>query len=460
MGPDTSVILLEFNELTPSLMHRFIGEGKLPNFARLYREAKIYTTDAGEEGLKLNPWIQWVTVHSGLPFSEHGVFYLSDGHKLKQKCIWDILSDTKLRVWVCGSMNVRYDLPLNGAILPDPWAEGAVPYPGELLPYFKFIQQNVQEHTNDRLRPSRADYLRFLGFMTTHGMSFSTARSITQQLIRERTGNYYWKRTVILDKLQWNLFRWYYCRLKPHFSTFFLNSTAHLQHKYWREMQPERFKIKPTAEEEAEYEAAILFGYQEMDKLVGKFLRLAGANTTVILSTALSQQPCLIYEDDGGKCFYRPWKFEDLLAFAGVTRPHTVSPVMSEEFHLRFENEQDAREAEQRLRAVQVAGRPALLVDRNGASIYSGCTIHTQLPYGSALSIADCDRSSPFFKIFYQAVGIKSGIHHPDGLLWIRNPDRKHFLHKEKVSLCSVAPTILDIFGVPRPDYMNGESLA
>lgn len=296
--------------------------------------------------------------------------------------------------------------------------------------------------------------------MVRHGMSVSTVCSIAQQLMRERGGKHRWKRTVILDKLQWDLFCWYYRELKPHFSTFFLNSTAHLQHKYWRNMEPERFKIKPTAEDQAEHETAILFGYQEMDKLVGCFLELAGDNTTVILCTALSQQPCLIYEHDDGKCFYRPRSFEDFLAFAGVSARHTVSPVMSEEFRLNFQNEPDAREAEQRLQALRVDGRSAMLVERKQAAIFSGCTIYKQLSRDAVLSIADSDRSSPFFDIFYRSESTKSGMHHPDGLLWIRNPDRQHFVCKEKVSLCSVAPTILDIFGVPRPDFMRGKALA
>jgi len=33
---NSSVILLEFNELTPTLVHRFMSAGKLPNFKRFY----------------------------------------------------------------------------------------------------------------------------------------------------------------------------------------------------------------------------------------------------------------------------------------------------------------------------------------------------------------------------------------------------------------------------------------
>lgn len=61
MESDKSVILLEFNELYPSLMESFIKEGKLPNFQRLYEQSEVYTTDAEEQPPFLEPWIQYRT---------------------------------------------------------------------------------------------------------------------------------------------------------------------------------------------------------------------------------------------------------------------------------------------------------------------------------------------------------------------------------------------------------------
>ena len=118
------VILLEFNELTPELMDRFMASGHLPNFRRFHDESHVYRTDAEEEGENLNPWVQWVTAHCGLSASEHGITRLSDGHRLGTKAVWDILSEAGYRVWVCGSMNARYDQPLDGMLLPDPWSTG------------------------------------------------------------------------------------------------------------------------------------------------------------------------------------------------------------------------------------------------------------------------------------------------------------------------------------------------
>ena len=47
-------------------MDQFIAEGKLPHFARLKAESQVYITDAEEIAPNLEPWIQWVTVETGL----------------------------------------------------------------------------------------------------------------------------------------------------------------------------------------------------------------------------------------------------------------------------------------------------------------------------------------------------------------------------------------------------------
>jgi hypothetical protein len=215
--------------------------------------------------------------------------------------------------------------------------------------------------------------------MVSHGLSTPTIRAIVQQLIRERRGKSRWKRAVLLDKLQWDVFRHYYEKLRPALATYFLNSTAHLQHMYWRNMDPEAFRIQPTAAEQAEYGNAILYGYQEMDDILGRFLQLADERTTLVLCTALSQQPCLIHEDKG-------------------------------------------------------------------------------VPGASVLTSASA-RSAPFFDLFYQAEGVKSGMHNGDGVLWIRSPARTHHVAEGKVPLRSVAPTILTMLGLAPPSVMRADLL-
>ena len=455
MSTDTRMIVLEFNELTPSLMQRFMSEGKLPHFSRLYHDADIYTTTAEERPPHLDPWIQWVTVHTGLNFREHGLERLNEGHTLRVPRVWDLLTDTGRTAWICGSMNVGDTRPARGCVVPDPWATKVRPHPVSLEPYFRFVQRQVMEHTSARSQSGLSELVRFMWFMSSHGLSRDTITAVTKQLAEERAGTGRWKRAVLLDKLQFDVFAWYYRRIKPDFATFFLNSTAHYQHLYWREMDPGAFTAQPTEAQRRTYRDAIEFGYREMDGLVARVLKMADSRTTVVLATALSQQPCLMFEGHGGKFFYRPTDFSVLTSFAGVTDRYSVSPVMAHQFHLYFDAAEAAERAAARLAAVRYLDRQALAVERNGCGLFVGCRIYEPLPRDSRLTRDGAAGETPFFDVFYQVDGVKSGMHHPDGMLWIRSPERRHAVHASHVPLASVAPTILERFGVPRPKYMS-----
>jgi hypothetical protein len=224
-------------------------------------------------------------------------------------------------------------------------------------------------------------------------------------------------------------------------------------------MDPDRFSLKPTESEKAQYGEAVLFGYRKMDDLLARFMKLAGEDVTLVFATALGQQPYVDRDSAGGKRLYRPRHFEGLLAFAGVTTPHSVSPVMAEQFHVDLRSDRDADEAERLLRSIRVDGSPLMMVVREHASrLFAGVSIFDEIPQTATVT-AEGGRSAPFYELFYRAAMIKSGRHHPDGAFWIRTPERTHRREDGRVSLCAVAPTILDLFGVTPPSSMRVPSL-
>ena len=453
------VILLEFNELTPRVMARFIADGHLPNFRRLFNGSCRFVTDAEEQPPNLEPWIQWVTVHAGLRFSEHGVFHLGDAYRSDADSLWDVVSEHGGRVWVCGSMNAAHRPGLNGWFLPDPWSVSVRPNTNELLPYFDFVRSQVMEYTRANSRVGIQEALKFLRFMIAHGLSGRTIAAVCAQLAEERFRTARWKRVAILDRLQFDLFRFGYRKLKPALSTFFLNSTAHLQHVYWRNMEPESFSVKPGEQEQSRYANAVLYGYRQMDRLIGEVFDLVGKDdVAIVLATALGQQPCTIYDDRGGKSFYKPEDFRALLAAIGID-PQTcsVEPVMSEEFHIRFRTDEAADAAVKVLESVEVANRKVFAIKRSGATLLAGCAIFQELPPDSVMQTANGDH--PFSKLFYFVDTKKSGMHHPDGLLWVHLPSSTQGVTAGTVPLVDVAPTILSLLGVQPSRTMTGCTL-
>ncbi|WP_435005231.1 hypothetical protein P12x_003126 [Tundrisphaera lichenicola] len=454
--------MLEFNELTPSLMDRFIAAGHLPNFERLRAESHVYVTDAEEDGDNLQPWVQWVSVHTGLSASAYGITRLSDGHKLREKAIWDLISEAGYRVWVCGSMNARYDRPLNGCLLPDAWSTGLRAFPdGEFDSYDAFVRRAVQEHTSESQGLSKEMALSFLWYMAGHGLSPSTIRMILSQLWTERrTNRFKWRRAAIADQLQWDIFRHYYRKIRPHFSTFFINSTAHFQHSHWREMEPEAFHVLPDSEHLAEFKDAILYGYQQMDRIVGRFLSLAGSETTLIFSTALSQQPYTDAETAGGRHFYRlrsPAVLADRLGLQGT---YTYHPVMAEQFVLRFADADAAEAAKRYLDGFRVGSTLAFHGSLEDADLILQSNQTREVSKTATLRDERTGREVPFYDLFYQLDNLQSGRHHPDGMLWVRYPNRSHRSHERKMPVRSIAPTILEMFGLSRPQYMDCDPIA
>lgn len=459
MASQPPVICLEFNELTPWLMDQFIAEGKLPHFERLKAQSIVQTSDAQATGEWLNPWVQWVTIHSGLPAEEHGVFRLSNAYKLETPAIWDLVSDAGHSVWVCGSMNPWHRNDLNGYLLPDAWSQQVRPFPeGEFDSFYTFVQRNVQEYAASKVPLSRADILRFVNYLATHGLKPATALRIVAQLVRERVGNHRWRRASFLDAIQLDVFEWYFRKHQPAFSTFFVNSTAHYQHIYWRNMRPDQFEIQPTAAEQRDYKDAILFGYQEMDRLVGRFMKLA-PHATLMLLTGLGQQPFTRMDSTGGKRIFRVHEQSIFTDKLGLSGKFNYEPLMADEFVLRFENPSDAAASAERLRLFRLpSGKEAFTAEANGCELVGQCRCRELAAPEAFVSISGTEIRIPFAEIFYRVDCVKSGFHHPDGIWWIRLPERVHAVTEDKLPLVDIAPTILDLLGIDKPAFMPGAS--
>ena len=460
MADSTSVIVLEFNELSPRLMAELIAAGELPNFARLRDESTVMVTDPEAPQASLNPWVQWVTVHTGVSHEEHGIEKLGEADRVRHDTVGEVVARSGRPVFIGGTMNVPHRVVGEGSVhLPDPWNPSAAPDPQELAAFSDFVAANVQEHTNTDSTLSGRDVARFGTFMLRHGLSPRTVSLAIRQLANERrldTGNF--ARACVLDRLQWDVFRWYVRRRRPALATFFSNSTAHFQHMYWRNHEPDQFSLQPTPEEQRRYGDAVRLGYRRMDALVGEAFELADElDATLMLCTALSQQPYLLAEDSGGTYTYRPRDFRRLLAVVGVEEPGVVAPVMAGEFHVVFGSSDSAREAADRFRLATVDGEPAFNVRVVGDDLFTGCRITWDLPETTDLIDADGGHHR-FHELFYRFETAKSGYHHPDGMWWVRTG--AHHAIEEKVPLRVVAPTILDLLGVRIPESMEAPAVA
>ena len=444
------LILIEFNELCPPLLDRWMAEGRLPNFKAFYDSSQVFVTDSDEtDPVNLEPWIQWYSLHTGLPFRDHKVFHLTDGPQAGHRDIWRALLENGKSVGNFLSMNAGRFEAEGSYFVPDPWCTGEAPFPASLGRFHRFIASQVQEHYSEDNRPSVGEFMSFIGFMLANGLRASTVSAILRQLVAERVQSRHltWKRASILDRLQFDVFRHHQRRYRPDFATFFANSTAHFQHTYWRHMAPEEFDSRPEDDEIARYQDAIFHGYLQMDSLLGQFFDLAGDHTVLALASALSQQPYLADEATGGHFYYRPRDVDALLAGLGIDC-EDVNPVMTHQYLMRFGDETRAVAAQAILERVRLEGAPVFECKRRQAdSLYFGCSIRTLVAEDARPTMAGENTGDVrFYDLFSRLGHTKSGRHHPDGIFWVRTG--RHEAHAEKVSILDVMPTILAHFDI------------
>ncbi len=458
-----NIIVMEFNELCPALLERWMGEGRLPNFKRLYAQSDVFVTNADvKDAAQLEPWIQWYSTHTGLAYDQHQVFHLTDGARAPHEDIYRTLLQAGRKVSCFAGMNVRGFQAPGSVFIGDPWSENGDAFPPELETYNRFVSANVREYSNTSNRLGLKDYAAFLQFMLARGLRASTIARLAAQLLKERTADrrLSYRRAALLDLMQFDLFAWYYKRNRPALATFFINSTAHLQHAYWRHHDPDAFEVKPSADELSVYGDAIRFGYESMDKLVGDFLALAEkTGARPIFMTALSQQPFLKHEAKGGQKFYRLHDVERFFRQWGVSYAE-VSPTMTNQYLVRFENKEQSDKARAQLSAFTMDNGQRMIdiLPAENDGLYFGCGLHGTVGKDAIVTDGLSGKQVKFGDMLYVIDALKSGCHHPQGALWIGGSSGRTF---GEVSILDVYPTLLDMLGVAQPaaSGRRGESL-
>src|SRR5262249_52214741 len=139
-------------------------------------------------------------------------------------------------------------------------------------------------------------------------------------------------------------------------------------------------------------------------------------------------------------------------------RSCSAEPVMSEEFHLRFADPSSAERASQQLLELRQAGERLINARRDGHDVMAGCAIFHPVPPGT--EVHGPGGVTAFDTLFYEVDTTKSGMHHRDGMLWIRPPKGiRGRATPGYVPLESLAPTMLSMLGVHPAPAMKGAVL-
>lgn len=395
------MLLIELNEINFDFVAKYVRHGKLPVIGRLMEAHGVHQTTSEQRYEELEPWIQWVTAHTGLRLSEHRVFRLGDivEHDIPQ--VWEQLEAAGLRVGAISPMNAR-NLTRNAAFfVPDPWTQTNVTGSAFLRRMHRAICLAVNANAESKM-PAAA----FLSLITGL-LRYARPRNYLQYLRLAAGGvRHRWLRALLLDLFLGDLFIRLTLKTRPDFASLFVNAGAHIQHHYMFNSAAFEGHARNPGWYVRPNDDPVLDAYEAYDRMVGHIMT-ALPDYRVMIATGLRQVP------HERTTFY--WRLRDHQSFLrkiGIVGA-VVEPRMSRDFIARFRTADEAAKAESILRAARASDGVELFdVDNRGNSLFVMLTYPRDI--GADVEVMNGNRRVAALKDDVVFVAIKNGEH--DGI--------------------------------------------
>jgi hypothetical protein len=472
MTSPCKVLLLEFNEINERLMAPLLADGALPNFKKMRDEGASGQALATEVPPHLDPWVTWVTLHTGVERHVHGASVLEQkGESIQAKRTWQYARDAGRSLGIFGSITSYPPQPVPGFIVPGPFAPGGETYPKYLEPIQALNRRYTKVHNKLDQVDSPLALLKEASRLIRLGLSPVTAARVAAQLAREKVWPHeYWKRVSLQPLVNFDFFKLLYARYQPDYATFHSNHVAHYMHHYWRAHDDSEFLVRATAVEKRKYGKAVRYGYQVADALLGRFMKLVDDRTVLVVASSMGQKPYAVEAYREGRISVRFKDIQQILEMVGVQGVTETHAVMAPQWNVVIPDP-EARRA-----AMAAFGRCERRVGgtttRMGSVSETGTTL-TVTPSGlSQAPDADMRFYFPrmpgdkpegykFDELFVaDRPTTKQGVHDPAGVLMLWGGPIRGGVRIEHANNLDVAPTLLTLLGVPVPSVMTGRVLA
>ena len=211
-------------------------------FLKIKKKKTTYTKDK-TEGYNLDPWVQWVSIHTGQKSNKHKVLRI--GQKLDNKFdqIWDKLKNKKISFTLWGLFNSNLRTKQNiDLFYPDPWSFSQDAYPYRLNNYLKLPRYYALNYPNISLLTFINYFFLFfksLFFSSSAIYFFKNINNFLNIFLKSKFKSY--SMYFFLDLISLEIVLNEIKKKKSDFSIIALNSFAHYQHNYWDDKNSHKF---------------------------------------------------------------------------------------------------------------------------------------------------------------------------------------------------------------------------
>ena len=353
------LLFLELNEINFEFVRSYAARGELPAFKAFLDAHGFVETTSESDSMALEPWIQWVTAHTGMSYAEHSVFRLGDSVDHDHPQIWERLEALGFSVGAVSPMNATNRVCEAAFFVPDPWTATTVSAPTSMRNLHRAVAQAVNDNASARITPRSALDLVVGGALAADPRNYSHYVGLLRSARAKP-----WRRAMFLDLLLADVFARAVARTGAQFATLFLNAGAHIQHHYMFSSPCYTGPQRNPAWYVAPGEDPVLDAYRLYDRVLAR-LQARFPEARIMLATGLHQDP------HRELTYY--WRLRDHGAFLrhiGIGFA-SVEPRMSRDFLVRFRDEAAASTAARRLgTATADDGAPLFAVDNRGDALF------------------------------------------------------------------------------------------
>lgn len=203
---------------------------------------RTYTKDK-IEGLNLDPWVQWVSVHTGRNSKKHKIFRTGQSLNKNIPQVWEKLGNKKLSVGLWGLFNSKYRNKKNiNFFYPDPWNYSERAYPNKLnsllwLP--RYYAMNYPNISKLKIFFLSLLFFRNIFFSRIFFYLIKNFFSLLHIFYKAKLSSF--NLYFFLDLMSLNIIKKHSLNNKLDLLIVGLNSFAHYQHNYWDSKKNEYF---------------------------------------------------------------------------------------------------------------------------------------------------------------------------------------------------------------------------
>ncbi len=330
------LILISLNELNFDILKKYLAKYNLKNFKKIID--RIAETESEKEYEKLEPWIQWPSVYTGLKADDHKIFRLGDITKFKGSTFFNDLENLGFKIGAVSPMNMKNNFKNPLYFIPDPWTK--------TNPDKNFWTNLVSKTISKIVIKNSENKINILDFtkLILIFFKFANVKNYFQYVNYFFTSFFYkWRKALFLDLLLNDIHLSLIKKKNPHFSNIFFNGIAHIQHHYFfnssevnQNKKIENPKWYVGNKKDPIKEAFFLY-----DNILKSYIE--NRDYAIVIATGLTQIPY-----DTIKFYYKIKNHPEFFSLLDINCKN-IQELMSRDFIINFESQEQKNFAHEKL---------------------------------------------------------------------------------------------------------------